>query len=78
MRGLLPEFELRVERGESTIAAASNDECWQLLSTSVPPLKTWLDTLDGAGREDAARAYLALIRDGSLTREYLLILGVRG
>ena len=77
VRGLLPEFDLRFERGESTIAAASNDECWQLLSTSVPPLKAWLDTLDDAGREDAAREYRALIRDGSLAREYQLILGVR-
>jgi SAM-dependent methyltransferase len=73
--GLLPEFELRFERGESTIAAASDDECWQLLSSSVPPLKAWLDTLDDAGREDAAGEFLALIGDGSLTREYLLVLG---
>jgi SAM-dependent methyltransferase len=77
VRGLLPEFELRFERGESTIAAGSNDECWQLLSTSVPPLKAWLDTLDDAGREDAARQYGALIRAGSLTRDYMLVLGVR-
>ncbi len=75
VRGLLPEFELRFERGESTIAAASDDECWQLLSSSVPPLKAWLETLDDAGREDAAGEFLALIGDGSLTREYLLVLG---
>jgi SAM-dependent methyltransferase len=74
---LLPDFELRFHRGESTIAAASNDECWQLLSTSVPPLKAWLDTLDDAGRADAEREYLALIADGALTREYILVTGDR-
>ena len=35
-----------------------------------------LDAVD-VGREDAAREYRALIRDGSLAREYLLVLGVR-
>ena len=53
--GLLPEFELRFERGESTIAAGSDEECWELLASSVPPLKAWLDTLDDAGREAAGR-----------------------
>jgi SAM-dependent methyltransferase len=77
VRGLLADFELRFERGESTIAADSNEECWQLLSSSVPPLKAWLDTLDEAGREDAGREYLALITDGALTREYLLAVGER-
>lgn len=77
LRGLLPRFELRFERGESTIAAGSDEECWQLLSSSVPPLKAWLDTLDEQGREDAGREYLALITEGALTREYVLAVGVR-
>ncbi|HEY7603382.1 MAG TPA: methyltransferase domain-containing protein [Gaiellaceae bacterium] len=77
LAGLLPDFELRFERGESTIAAGSGEECWQLLSSSVPPLKAWLDTLDDAGRDAAAREYRALIEDGSLTREYVLALGER-
>jgi SAM-dependent methyltransferase len=77
VRDLLPDFELRFERGQSTIAAGSDEECWQLLSSSVPPLKAWLDTLDAAGRDDAGRQYLELIADGALTREYLLVVGVR-
>jgi len=77
VRGLLPDFELRFERGESTIAADSDEECWQLLSASVPPLKAWLETLDDAGRDDARRLYLELIADGALTREYQLAVGVR-
>ena len=59
-RGVRPRPALRssssrFERGEATIAAGSDEECWQLLSSSVPPLKAWLDTLDAAG----ARALLA-------------------
>jgi SAM-dependent methyltransferase len=77
VRGLLPDVELRFERGEATISADSDEECWALLAASVPPLKAWLDTLDDAGREDAARQYLALIADGALTREYMLAVGVR-
>jgi SAM-dependent methyltransferase len=77
VRGLLPGFELRFERGESTISAGSDDECWHMLSTSLPPLKAWLETLDAGGSEDARRRYLELISDGALTREYLLTVGVR-
>jgi SAM-dependent methyltransferase len=77
VRGLFPETELSFERGEATISAASVDECWQLLSTSVPPLKAWLDTLDPDARENAAREYKQLLGDGSLTREFVLILGTR-
>jgi SAM-dependent methyltransferase len=77
VRSLFPEAQLSFERGEATIAAASVDECWQLLSTSVPPLKAWLDTLDPDARENAAREYKQLLGDGSLTREYVLALGTR-
>ena len=74
---LFPEAELSFERGEVTISAASADECWQLLSTSVPPLKAWLETLGPDERESAGRDYRQLLGDGALTREYVLILGTR-
>ena len=77
VRGLLPQFELEFDRGESTIAAESNDALWDLLAASVPPLKAWLDTLDDAGRESAREQYMQLFDDGRLTREYVLILGTR-
>jgi SAM-dependent methyltransferase len=77
VRGLFPEADLSFERGESTISAASADDCWQLLATSVPPLKAWLGTLGPEERESAGREYKQLLRDGSLTREYVLILGTR-
>ena len=54
MRDLLAGVRAPVRRGESTIAADSDEALWELLSRSVPPLKAWLDTLDDAGREDAA------------------------
>jgi ubiquinone/menaquinone biosynthesis C-methylase UbiE len=77
VRNLLSGFELRFERGESTISAGSNDDCWQLLATSVPPLKAWLDTVGPEERENAAREYKQLLHKGSLTREYVLIHGTR-
>jgi SAM-dependent methyltransferase len=77
VRALLADFELRFERGEATIAAESTDACWELLATSVPPLKAWLETLDALEREDAGREYKQLLNDSALTREYVLILGTR-
>lgn len=77
VRGLFPEADLSFERSEATISAASTDDCWQLLATSVPPLKAWLGTLGPDERESAGREYKQLLRDGSLTREYVLILGTR-
>jgi SAM-dependent methyltransferase len=77
VRGLFREAELTFERGEATIPAASTDDCWQLLSSSVPPLKAWLKTLGPEERERAGEEYKRLLGDGSLTREYVLILGTR-
>ena len=77
VRRLFPEADLSFERGEATISASSVDDCWQLLSTSVPPLKAWLDTLGSEERDSAGREYKQLFQDGSLTREYVLILGTR-
>ncbi len=77
VRGLFLEAQLSFERGDATISAGSADDCWQLLSSSVPPLKAWLETLGPEERESAAGEYKQLLGDGSLTREYVLILGTR-
>jgi SAM-dependent methyltransferase len=77
VRGLFPEFELRFEGGVSRIEAGSDEELWQLLSTSVPGLKAWLETLDVDDWEHAHREFMRLIPDGVLRREYLFILGTR-
>jgi SAM-dependent methyltransferase len=77
VRALLPGFDVEFEWGRATIAAESADACWQLLAASVPPLKLWLATLPPEERESAAQEYKQLLGDGSLTREYLLIVGTR-
>lgn len=76
-RGLFPEAELSFERGGATISAPTTDDCWQLLSTSVPPLRAWLETLGPEERESAGREYKQLLGEGSLTREFVLIVGTR-
>ena len=43
----------------------------------MPPLKAWLETLEPDERENAGREYKQLFDDGSLTRQYVLILGTR-
>jgi SAM-dependent methyltransferase len=78
VRGLFPQFDLEFDRGESTIAAESDEALWDLLAASVPPLKAWLETLDDMGREDARRQYMQLFDDGKLIREYVLIRGTKG
>jgi SAM-dependent methyltransferase len=77
VRGLLPELELTFDRGESRIEAGSDEELWQLLSTSAPGLKAWLETLGPAEWENAHREFLRLIPGGVLRREYVFIKGMR-
>jgi SAM-dependent methyltransferase len=77
VRRLLPLFELEFDRGGATIAAESDEALWELMASSVPPLKAWLETLDDAGRESACEQYMRLFDDGRLIREYVLILGMR-
>ena len=77
VRNLFPELELSFDRGESTVGAASAEECWQLLASSVPGLKAWLDLQDDEAREAAHQEFLPLLSGGALTREYVLILGTR-
>jgi SAM-dependent methyltransferase len=69
-------FELGFEWGEWVIQG-SPQELWELSSTSVPPLKGWLDTLDPESYEEAEQAYLALFASGELRRRYLLAKGSR-
>ena len=77
VRALFPELELSFDRGESRIEAGSDEELWQLLATSVPGLKAWLETLDPDAWENAHQQFLRLIPDGVLRREYVFVLGKR-
>jgi SAM-dependent methyltransferase len=70
-------FALRFERGEWIVRADSADVLWELLASSVPPLKRWLDSLDGERRRDVDRVYLDFLASGELRRAYTLVLGHR-
>jgi SAM-dependent methyltransferase len=70
-------FDLRFERGEWLIEAESPEELWELVSTSVPHLRSWLDSADADRRAEAERAHLEFFADGELRREYVLVLGTR-
>jgi SAM-dependent methyltransferase len=71
-------FELRFERGEAVIAAGSADELWELIATSMPPLKAWLDSLEGEERARGEAVYRDFVGSSSeLRREYVLVLGSR-
>jgi SAM-dependent methyltransferase len=78
VRGLLGDaFELRFDGGRWRIEADSAAELWELASTSMPPLRAWLSSIDEDARGHAERVYLDFLADGVLEREYRLILGTR-
>lgn len=77
VRALLPEFDLSFEHGSWAIEAASAEALWELLASSVPPLKAWLDTLDADRRAEVAVEYLAMLAEGRLERDYVLMVGLR-
>jgi len=78
VRGLLGEaFELRFDAGRWRIEADSAAELWELASTSMPPLRAWLSSIDEDARGRAERVYLDFLGDGVLEREYRLVLGTR-
>lgn len=69
-------FELGFVWGEWLIEG-SPAELWELVSTSVPPLKVWLDSLDAKRCAEAEQAYLELFAPGEVRRRYLLVTGER-
>jgi SAM-dependent methyltransferase len=70
-------FDLQFEQGEWRVEAASGEELWALLSTSVPPLRAWLAGLDDEARRRAEDVYTDFLAPGVLEREYLLVRGTR-
>ena len=78
LRALLGDaFELELSSGEWVVEAESSGELWEMLSTSVPPLRAWLAELDDEARERAESVYLEYLRAGVVRREYVLVLGRR-
>jgi SAM-dependent methyltransferase len=78
VRALLGDsFELKFETGTWGIETGSAAELWELASTSMPPLRAWLASVDEATRTHAERVYLDFLADGTLEREYRLVTGAR-
>jgi SAM-dependent methyltransferase len=69
-------FQLRFGTHEWTVSG-SPEELWELVRTSVPPLRVWLETLDADRYAEAERAYLEFFTGGEMRREYLLVVGER-
>ena len=77
-RGLLGgSFELSFESGMWVIEAESAAALWTLLGTSVPPVRHWLEGLHPARRAEVDAAYHEFLDGGRLSRDYVLIQGIR-
>ena len=70
-------FELELQGGEWRMEADSAEELWEIVSTSMPPLRAWLAGLDDAARARAERVYLEALSSGVLERSYVFVLGTR-
>jgi SAM-dependent methyltransferase len=70
-------FDLELQTGEWRIEARSAAELWELVSTSMPPLRSWLVEQTEEVRAQAEQVYLAYLASGVLARTYVLVLGTR-
>ncbi len=78
VRALLgDEFELELQEGGWRMQASSGEELWELVSTSMPPLRAWLAGLDESARARAEHVYREALESGVLERDYVLVLGTR-
>jgi SAM-dependent methyltransferase len=70
-------FDLELQTGAWRIEAASGDDLWELVSTSMPPLRAWLAEQSETARARAELVYRDFLASGVLEREYVLIRGTR-
>jgi ubiquinone/menaquinone biosynthesis C-methylase UbiE len=70
-------YELEFRTGGWRIEAESGEELWEFVSSSMPPLRAWLASVDDAAREHAKRVYVDFLDPGVLDRQYVLVLGTR-
>jgi SAM-dependent methyltransferase len=68
-------FELELQTGEWRLEASSGAELWEMVSTSMPPLRTWLASVDDETRTRAEAVYRDFLSSGVMEREYVLVLG---
>ena len=70
-------FDLELQTGEWRMEAESGEALWEIVSSSMPPLRAWLASVDDDTRARAERIYLDYLAPGVLEREYVLVLGTR-
>jgi ubiquinone/menaquinone biosynthesis C-methylase UbiE len=70
-------FELELQTGEWRMEADSGQALWELVSSSMPPLRSWLASVDEETRAHAERVYRDFLAPGVLEREYVFIVGTR-
>jgi ubiquinone/menaquinone biosynthesis C-methylase UbiE len=70
-------FDLELEPGTWRIEADSAEELWELVSSSMPPLHAWLESVDDDARARAERVYLEYLAPGVFERGYVLVVGQR-
>jgi SAM-dependent methyltransferase len=78
LRELLGDtFDLELQTGEWRVEGDSGEALWEMLSSSMPPLHAWLDSVDDETRTQAECVYLDHLAPGVLSREFVLVLGTR-
>jgi SAM-dependent methyltransferase len=70
-------FDLELQTGTWRIEADSGAALWELVSSSMPPLRAWLADQDDPARAQAERVYREFLASGVLEREYVLVSGTR-
>jgi ubiquinone/menaquinone biosynthesis C-methylase UbiE len=70
-------FDVELQTGEWRVEAESAEALWELLSSSMPPLRAWLAEQEPNARARAEQVYLDFLAPGILEREYVLVLGRR-
>ena len=70
-------FDLELQTGTWRIEADSGAALWELVSTSMPPLRAWLAEQTEEVRARAEEVYLDYLASGVLARDYVLVLGTR-
>ena len=78
LRALLGDaFDLELQTGEWRVEADSGDELWDLVSTSMAPLRNWLAEQTPDVRAHAEQVYREYLASGVLARHYVLVIGTR-
>ena len=78
LRALLGDaFDFELQTGDWRIETGSGDELWDLVSTSMAPLRNWLAEQSPDVRARAERVYRDYLASGVLARTYVLLLGTR-